>query len=433
MLFYLETTLKKYLKNKNLRKLFFFNSFGYFLILFSCPIFFTNYFADNYFELQPLKIIFTFFFTLVLCYKLPNEITKVSDLFISLIFFLIILPSLTLFAYDVRFQWEYLFSMLVTFFMILIFKELPFPIKIPDFKLKEKYFIFLFVIILSIGTIYLINDVGISSFNLNPKLVYQYRFQEITSKSSYLFSWLSRVIIPLLAVISLRKKSFLLLIFSFFSLFIIYGISSEKSLLIIPLVSIFISIFCSKIRSISITIVPFLLGSLILISAILYINFDFVYFPSMVVRRSIFVPSQVIFYYFDFFDNNQFSFWSHNLIGKQFSEYPYDLPIGQLINKAIFKKDLGSLNASFFGAAFMQAGLIGNIIYGIIMGYILNYIDLFENFYKERESIIAASFAPLVVIFTSADLPTGLVTHGLLISLIIMPFLPSRNSLKLKD
>ena len=398
----------------------FFSILYFFILSFSYAYLHEFYFISSGFSFNILKffeILLVFIFSL---YLLPVKITKISDLLISITFFIIICPFLIIMCFESLFyEWQYIYYLLTIFLLMNLFRKFGNYNFLRILKINPTILFKIIQILSLLGILYLSLDVGFNSFNLNPKLVYKFRETDLPIISSYVLSWLSRVTIPLIICFAFKNKRYILLSVCSLSLIIIYGISSEKSILFLPIFAVVASIYFDKFKSLS--IIPIFISSIILISILLFIGFDFVYLPSMVIRRSIFVPSEMILKYFSFFDENQFTYWSQNLIGNLFSTYPYDLSPGELINKHMFARYYGSSNCSFFGTAFMHAGIIGCILYGIIMGLILGFIDFFGNANKNFLMVNACSFGPLIIIITSADLPTGILTHGLFLSFLLIP------------
>ena len=410
----------------NSRLFYFAFSIIYFFILCCSYIYLREaYFTQSTFNFSIFKLLHVITIFISFISFLPYKIKRISDLFISIIFFNIISPLLIVFAFDIRYDWEYIYSVLTTFLLIIFFRGYGSFSFLPVFKIDKRNIILILEILSIFGLIYLSIDIGFNSFNLNPKLVYNFRSTEFTLLGNYILSWLSRITIPIIACFSYQKKNYINLIICTLALIFIYGISSEKSILLLPLFGILVSIYFDKFKNLS--IIPIVISTVILLSFFLFIIFGFNYLPSMVIRRSVFVPAEMILHYLKFFDYNQFTYWSQNLIGNLFSTYPYEISPGELINKIIFAKDFGSSNVSFFGTAFMHAGIIGSIVYGIIMGFIFRFIDYFSSGNKNFLLITASAIVPLIVIITSSDLPTGILTHGLFLSLILIPFIQNKK------
>lgn len=355
-----------------------------------------------------------------------NKLKKPSDIYISIILYLILSPLLVLYFLN-QAKLQFLILIFISFWIILLVRKYFVFIKLPKIILNKNYLILILTFILLSTLIYLSFSVDLDKFNLDPTLIYKIREDlEINKLQMYLINWLSRIIIPLLAVISFKKRNFYTLGLSVASLIVIYGITSEKGILVMPLMGILAVLFLTKNNST--TVIPILLSLVILTLLFFLENPDTIFIQSMVIRRSLFTPTKNILYYYEFFDVNKFIYWSNSLIGDFFVKYPYELPVGRLINNEFLNRfsTTGSVNCSFLGTSFMHAGIIGNIVYSIFFGVILKFID----FYSEKENIniytLAITIVPIAVIITSSDLTTGLISHGLLISLFLLPFLSEK-------
>ena len=84
---------------------------------------------------------------------------------------------------------------------------------------------------------------------------------------------------------------------------------------------------------------------------------------SLFTRRLLFVPAQLTFKYFEYFNMNQFVWWSSNNIIGLFIQYPYEKPFPQLIGEDYLNTPLLSANNGFFSTGFMHGGIVGIFIY----------------------------------------------------------------------
>ena len=402
----------------------------YFCLSFSYILFRKVYFDyGDWFNIDTLKLVQITFLFFALLQIIPKNINRISDLFVSIIFFIIIIPAFVIFSFDTRYEWFSIFSILTTFILILVVRKYDFfkKFRINNiYKYRNKVFFFLYLFS-ALGILFLFFDVGLNSFNLNPKLVYDFRDQDFSRLGSYAINWLSKISIPFITCLAIKNKNYVLIAICSFSLLFLYGISAEKSILLFPFLGIITSLWFEKFKNLS--FIPFFILLLMVIAFVLYFVFGYSYVPSMIIRRGLFIPSSVILHYLKFFGENQFTYWSQNLIGNLFSEYPYNLPPGELINQRVFSLDAGSSNCSFFGTAYMQAGFLGSVIYGLIMGITFNFIDYFSLNKNNFLLVASMSSVPIFTIITSTDLPTGFLTHGLFISLIVIPLLSEKDYL----
>ena len=90
-------------------------------------------------------------------------------------------------------------------------------------------------------------------------------------------------------------------------------------------------------------------------------------------------------------------------------------------------------NNSYMSTGFMHAGLFGIIFYNFIVVYILKLIDMkFDKNnnnkdFKSYKVLLAFISLPIFQLFTSSDLFTTLLTHGLGISILIYSFYPIKK------
>jgi hypothetical protein len=73
----------------------------------------------------------------------------------------------------------------------------------------------------------------------------------------------------------------------------------------------------------------------------------------------------------------------------------------------------------------MHAGLTGMLVYGATVGFILSVIDGYSSKGLSVNGILALLIVPFYNLFTSADLTTSLLTHGLAFSIVMLSLLSS--------
>ena len=100
-------------------------------------------------------------------------------------------------------------------------------------------------------------------------------------------------------------------------------------------------------------------------------------------------------------------------------DYPYDLPTANIIGEFAYNSYENYANTGWIGSGFMHFHYIGLLIYTLIISIIMSTLDILSNQIGIR-SVIALTFIPTITMFTSSDLPTTLITHGLVISVIIV-------------
>ena len=88
-------------------------------------------------------------------------------------------------------------------------------------------------------------------------------------------------------------------------------------------------------------------------------------------------------------------------------------------------------NSSFFSTGYMNAGLLGIVIYGLVFSSILMILNKLYHSGVPLWIVVGVTMHPIHSIIKSSDMITGLITHGLGITLIILyllsPYFYKRN------
>jgi len=222
-------------------------------------------------------------------------------------------------------------------------------------------------------------------------------------------------LIGYLSALTLRRKDFKVLFLIFILGILFFGFSSHKSLLVYPFASM-AGYFFLKMRR------PYLLLMIcISITSILIILNPYTQIrllEGIFANRTIFLPSQINFFYFDYFSNNTHMLWAESKIsfGLIASNLPLDVMhyIGGLMT--------GSYeicaNTGWVANAYMNAGIIGIFIYAFIIASMFFFIDLWAKRYG-LQLVGAAFLVPIINLIMSADLFIIFLTYGLFFLLLI--------------
>ena len=126
-----------------------------------------------------------------------------------------------------------------------------------------------------------------------------------TTYTSYSYSWLAKILIPIGLVYALLKRKYILSIFFLVSVLFLFLTSAHKSVFI-GLMSILFFYYGSTIL-IKIKYFLIILIGITLLSFLLNSMFEFHYIESLFIRRIFFLPALLNIHYFDFFrDINYF-------------------------------------------------------------------------------------------------------------------------------
>jgi hypothetical protein len=142
------------------------------------------------------------------------------------------------------------------------------------------------------------------------------------------------------------------------------------------------------------------------------------------IRRVLFVPAFLNFGYFDFFGGHPKIGLTSSILARV-GDYPYgDMTTGQLVADFMV---LGPSNATngFLATGFMHFGVLGACAFACLTGLLIKLADCFRG-RVSTTLIVAAGIGPYRALFTESDLPTALVTHGLLITIVLYWLLQQR-------
>ncbi len=381
-------------------------------------------YAGFLYEFNIIRLIETWIFYIFILQFMPLQLKKPSDFYICYMVFFVLTPIIVFFCWSgsSRDKFYLIFSILP---IILLVRMFP-CVKINYFNFPRYFPVGMCLLIVFAASIWMVISGGIGKFNINMDLVYNYRddVNGIINVGifSYIISWASSVAAPfLLAICFLYKKylfAFLIMVLHVF----FYGVTSAKGIVFYPFLILFVKYAFSN--NSKLYVMPLVLFMVCICSVFIYLLFDDLFVFSLLVRRNFFVPAYLSFIYIEFFQDNKFIFWSQNFMSF-FIEYPYDVNAAEMISRYIGEPS-GHANNSFIVAGYMHSGFLGILLYGLIFGLILRIYDSLA--YKSMPIWFSISILiiPMHSLITSADLPTSMMTHGIVLGIFILFLMRSK-------
>jgi len=370
------------------------------------------------------KYVTSFLWLFIIFLVVPKDNKKPSSIFLQLHFIIMIIPMLT--TYALANESDIFLALCCSLFIMqcLILRIFP-SIKLA--KIRNSYHIIYVLIITITGFVYIsmIRANGIPTlevFNLykvyGVRAIVKYPFL-----MSYLVPWQGKIINPFLISISYINKNKKLLVISILMQIFLYLIVAHKTFLFIPAAIIIIIRILEKSYLFSSASLLALLGTIIaFLSNKIWGN---IMFPSLTIRRFLFVPSQLKFYYYDFFSRNEFLFFSEGLIGKIFRiSSPYKIRAANMIGDIYCGSIETAANTGYLADAYANMGVLGMLILSILFSIILILINSVSKNIK-NELVVGISIFSILALNDSALLTT-LFTGGLLFLLLLL-YLYSNN------
>ncbi|WP_270370134.1 hypothetical protein [Aerococcus urinaeequi] len=257
-------------------------------------------------------------------------------------------------------------------------------------------------------------------FTLNLLDVYSIRgdvLSKLPSILQYMYS-ASSAINPILFIYALINKNYLLSFFIIIIQFLSFGINGSKSVFFMTLLTIAIYyILKENILQLIVKLVTWL--SIFSILEFTYTNSSFL--VDFIVRRVMFVPNLINYYYFDFFTNNVPDFYRQSVFSMIGINSPYGR-IPNMIGEIYMNNKETAANGGLVSDAAQNLGFLGAILSPLILAIFLKLLEDVSKYLDSRITVVVAIYLSNVLI--SSTLTTALLTHGILLVLLILYLMP---------
>lgn len=192
---------------------------------------------------------------------------------------------------------------------------------------------------------------------------------------SYLVPWFFGVVLPMGMLDSLTKKKFIYLFAFIATALYFYLVFARKSwfLAIFLILGFYILAKYDLFYKCICRGLPCIVGGLYL----LYIfNEKLLILPSLFIRRALFVPADIKFGYFNFFQNRNKLYFAEGVIGKVLGiKSPFEKRISLVIGDELERYG-SSCNTGYLADAYANLGVAGVIILSLLLIILLKVLDL---------------------------------------------------------
>ena len=351
---------------------------------------------------------------------LPNVVKKPSEFYNWLYFCVLLIPAAVLSAEQGN-QRFHLFLMFAALWLLILFRWFFSQViyrktitKELNFRLLPYHSIFVFVIAILISVAVFVHG----AFNFNFAKVYEYRFnisENIPITLRYLMPLASGALTGYLAALSIHRRDVKCMFMIIITGILFFGFSSHKSMLFNPLVAMTGYFFFKMSRP-----------HLLVLSGLASLTVFSLLLPeggtnllgSLFLNRIIFIPSHINFYYFDFFSTNSLTLWAESKISLGLVDKTLPMPVMKYIGGLMTGNYNISANTGWVANGYMNAGIIGIIIYACIIGFFFALIDFWAKAYG-KQLVGAAFLLPVITFIMSADLFIVILTSGLFLLIMI--------------
>lgn len=178
-----------------------------------------------------------------------------------------------------------------------------------------------------------------------------------------------KIILPLCILFAIKDKKWSFCIYCLIVQVYIYGITGLKTYLFIPFVLMGIQRFSRiDIERVLIIGLTGLVGAIF----ILYQFIDATLLYAVFANRLLFFPAMIKYAYFDYFNNNEYAYFTQNSFSKVFGiESNYSTNIPNLIGETYFDKPGMWTNTGFMADAYSNLGFVGILLMASVLCYFI--------------------------------------------------------------
>ncbi|WP_347861526.1 hypothetical protein U0355_12915 [Salimicrobium sp. PL1-032A] len=387
------------------------------------------YLGYIYIPMTGWEWVFSLSITMFGAFLLPISITRPSRVVTWLLFLIVVIPCnfVPYYTLEHKSYAIYLFqlTLLLSLFILSKFSDLPL-LRISGLYIHKKVF-WLFVALVSLGFyVILIHTFG---FRLQiPMLDDVYELREdyrgsVNRLSGYSINWQSKVVNTLLIAYGISNKKFWVVLLGFVGQLFIFSITGHKSVLL----SVFMILgFWFALRKSGRNFALYFTVSFLLLSLFTFIMSlaGSTIAASLFIRRMIITPGMLSGFFIDFFSDHERYHLSHSVLGTV-NNNPYGKTPPFLIGEKFFGKSDMAANANMFADAYANFGTAGVLAFVFLLGGILWLYDCITLTKPLIESSLFLSIAAWSL--TDTALLTSLLTHGILLTLIIVYLFPEKE------
>ena len=291
-----------------------------------------------------------------------------------------------------------------------------------NFKTKISMQLWFLIIFFLISILFLSGYYHNFRFTINLSDVYAFRTEQRESNYPSIFGYIipaASNILPLFLVYFLIKKKYIWVIILSVVMIFNFSLGGHKSVLA-NLFLVFLGYLFFNYKSIY--KYSWALISLILISIIELKTFSTIFITNFIVRRVLFIPAKLNYYYYDFFSKNSPDFYLQGPLRRLGLESEYKTSIPRIIGEQYYNSYEMSANNGLFSDAYANLNILGVLILPLIIVFIFKLGDSVSIGLPGK-----LMFLPIIAFttsFISGFFTSVLLTNGILLLLICLYYYP---------
>lgn len=365
-----------------------------------------------------IKYALSWFYLFLLMSPFLKKKENVSALVLQMLFAILVIPVLTVYAMKNRSDVFVLLVVLCSLIQCLFIDKL--SVRAGTIKFKQGqcflHLILIFITVITYSVLLMKNRLNFASIGFGD-IMYEtragvdYGFSFI----AYTSQWQVRVINPYYIIYGMKKKNYSMVgVFCVLQL-LLFFILAQKGILFIPLLTIGTYILVNKFDFRS----SFFMGLAVLVLGCfsIYKGTSWIMPFAIIPIRLLFDPALIDFMFYEQFSSNLPKLlFSESRLGRLFGvEYPYSKGSGWIINDIYFPDIEAEANTGYLSYGYADAGFAGMLLVSLLLIFILRVIDM-----KAEDKMTAFAFC--VSAFSSLSnggLLAALLTGGILLIVFI--------------
>lgn len=265
---------------------------------------------------------------------------------------------------------------------------------------------------------------AVEYFNLDVRRIYEFRDQIAARLDigplAYLNLWTYKVFTIFLICMLLHTRRFGWLLVVLACQLYFFGLTSHRIVLFLPLLPIVFWLYLG--RSNELSPVPYVVAAGLLLALYLFLARGMESLPEMVIRRAFYVPSGLIFQWFDFFDTHAHVYWADKLLAPFANGEYVRVNVPRLVGDFLVPGSNSAANAGMIASGYAHAGYGGVVFYAIVLGFVLGVLNAVVRSGVPLWLVAALSIGPLRTAIADSDLFTSLLSHGLGVAILVLWF-----------
>lgn len=241
------------------------------------------------------------------------------------------------------------------------------------------------------------------------------------SFASYLKGNVASALQPFAFALGIGLRSWLLIGASVFAGLVVFSLEGSKTSALVPLFLVALLPLVGKYRSRFGVLFP---AACIVLVAAAFVAFEATrYFtiPTLTTWRLFQVKGLLSSYYFEFFSSHQPTLLGDGIL-QSFVGRTYELATPRLIGETYFGSDETNSNANIWASAFGDFGLIGIPFASVVAGVVFRIMDSLS---ANRGFLVPAFMAAFLGMkWSDTSLDTSMLSHGVLMTLILLYLMP---------